>query len=210
MSLKTAIKERLASVVTSLNDLKFTDPADDKKALRSEGQKATKGFGIFKDNFEDLAGLTTLVNEIGGIKRADFETNEAFSEALANHRNGMVAMIESMQTFAETLPEGSDSDESNGSLGTRKPYFFPAMKGDEAVSIKANEISTSFKESEILKKHASDPEISLSLALQTHLKEDLGLSWAKPEKGSDNEFYKLYRQIRPAVIRRVKELQANK
>lgn len=209
MSLKETIKERLNATLVTIAAINFADAADAKQKLRNEATKATKGYKTFKDKFEELSALESLIKEINDIKRTDFADAEAFGTALSEQSASISTKIKDLLDEAETLPDVEDPDPSNGSLGSKNPFFFTVTNGGgESVAIKANEIATSFKASEVLAKHAADPELSLANALRTHLMTDLGYTWVKPEKGGDEAFYQLYRQIRQTVIKKVKELQA--
>ena len=203
---KAAQLERLVTCKSNLTKVDWQFPGETKRMIANIAQSARSGFGVLADALDGLAPLKALGEELKDIKRPDFDSADAFTKALQEHCDQIEIAIDNLIEEVEALEdEAGDPDPVTGNLGTRTKLIFKVHKGGKETDVTSGEIAKGFMSSSHIKPAALG-ELPLAQALHKYLHEE-GIELPGQEKGNDSTFYKLYRLMRPTIIRRVHEIQ---
>jgi hypothetical protein len=203
---KAALLERLNTCKTNLTKVDWQFPGETKRMIANIAQSARSGFGVLADSLENLAPLRQLGDELKDIKRPDYDSAEKFTEALQAHTESISLAIDNLIEEVNELPdEAGEPDEVTGNLGTRTKLTFKVTKGGDETEVTSGDIAKGFIASQYLKPSALG-EIPLAQALHKYM-QDEGIELPGQEKGNDSTFYKLYRLMRPTIIRQHRVIQ---
>lgn len=216
--MKTKIIERLEAVLSALATIKFgSEAAEGKKLLSEQLRRGSTGYGVVADNLESLRTVKALFEETKQIKRTEFPDIDKFSEALDSHRQSAISAIETVLEEVKALPEDSgEPDETTGTLGTRTKFILelhPVGQNPvtDIVQKTSGDLAKHFLESAWAKK-SLEPDEVLATCIRNSITKPveeggLGLEWVESKPGRNDVFYKLYRLIRPTVLRGLEKLR---